>query len=146
MNNRSSIHFCIAASAFLALNALAFAAAQQSPQGQYHLSYAPLPQNAPSTGSLATYSPIKFVDGKTIQLRGDDGVPYIFMLTPETVYCQGSNKVSDWTFLKNVPKKVSITVVTTDETNLKAVVIWDQPPSITTTDGQLSFSLPPMCK
>lgn len=131
----------------LALSAIAFAAVQQNPQGQYHLSYSPVTHaGSPSTGSLATYSPIRSIDGRTIELRGEDGVAYLFALTAETIYCQGDVKVSDWKYLRSVPKKTSVTVLTTDEVNLKAIVIWDQAPSITTQNGQIDFALPPMCR
>ncbi len=147
MNNRSAFQFCVAGAAVLALSAIALAATQLNPQGQFHLSYSPVTlRGASSTGSMATYSPIKSIDGKTIQLRGEDGVVYIFALTADTIFCQGSNKVSDWTYLKSVPKKASVTVLTTDAVNMKAVVVWDKEPSITTEDGHIDFALPPMCK
>ncbi|MFZ1085350.1 MAG: hypothetical protein WAN35_10325 [Terracidiphilus sp.] len=147
MHNRPGIHFCIASAAILALGAIAFAAVLENPQGQYHLAYSPLGQfGTTSTGSLATYSPIKSVDGRTIQLRGDDGVTYAFTLTADTVYCQGGLRVSDWTYLKTVPRKHSVTVLTVDDVNLKAIVIWDKAPSIDTSGGRLNFTLPPMCK
>jgi len=147
MNKRSGIQSCITGAAVLALSVLAFAAAQQNPQGQYRLSYTPVALNgAQSTKSLATYSPIKSIDGKTIQLRGDDGVVYVFALTADTIYCQGGTKVSDWSYLKSVPKKTTVTVLTTDEANLKAVIVWDNGPAITTLNGKMDFALPPMCK
>jgi hypothetical protein len=92
---------------FLALSAIAFAAAQQNPQGQYRLSLFAVGATggSSSAGSLATYSPIKSIDSRTIQLRGEDGVVYIFALTAQTIYCQGDAKVADWTYLKSVPKK-----------------------------------------
>jgi hypothetical protein len=143
MNDR----FRVSILAFLALIVIAIASAQQNPQGQYRLSRLQLAQSGlPTTESLATYSPIKFIDGKTIQLRGSDGVVYLFALSESTVYCRGGNKVSDWTYLKSVPKKASITVLTTDEVNLKAVIVWDHEPTISMVDGHIVFALPPMCK
>jgi hypothetical protein len=147
MNNRSGIQFCIAGAAVLALSAIAFAAAQQNPQGQYHLSYFPLAQSgASSTGSLATYDPIKSIDGRTIQLRGEDGVTFTFTLSAETIFCQGDTRVSDWTYLKSVSKKSSVTVLTADAVNLTALVIWDKAPTINTDSGRIDFTLPPMCR
>jgi hypothetical protein len=147
MSNQYGIQFCVAGAAILALSAIAFAAAQQNPQGQYHLSYSPLGlSSSPSAGSLATYSPIKSVDGKTIQLRGEDGIVYILTLTQDTIYCQGGTKASNWTYLKSVPKKASVTVLTTDTVNQTAQVIWDKEPTISTVNGQIDFALPPMCK
>jgi hypothetical protein len=147
MNNRSGIQLCIAGAAILALSAIAFAAAIKNPQGQYQLSYSPVAiSGAPATGSLATYSPIKSVDRDEIQLRGDDGVVYTFLLSADTIYCQSNTRAADWTYLKSVPKKTSVTVLTVDSVNLKAIVIWDQPPTITDDKGQFDFTLPPMCK
>jgi hypothetical protein len=147
MNNRIGIQFCIAGAAILALSAIAFAAAQQNPQGQYHLSYMPLALNGSSTaGSLVTYSPIKSVDSRAIQLRGDDGVTYAFTLSPDTIFCQGDVKVADWSYLKSVPKKTSVTVLTADAVNLTALVIWDKAPTIDTDSGRIDFTLPPMCR
>jgi hypothetical protein len=147
MNNRIGIQFCIAGAATLALSAIAFAAALQNPQGQYHLSYSPVAQiGAPSTGSLATYSPIKSVDPKTIQLRGEDGVVYTFTLTADTIFCEGGMKVNNWTYLKSLPKKTSVTVLTADSVDMKALVVWDQAPTISSAGGRIDFSLPPMCR
>ena len=147
MNNRSCIQLCIAGAAVLALSAIAFAAAQQNPQGQYHLSYSPVAKGGVvSTGSLATYSPIKSVNREEIQLRGDDGVVYTFLLNADTIFCQGSTRVSDWTYLKAVPKKTSITILTTDIVNLRAMIVWDKQPAISVENGQIAFALPPMCK
>ena len=147
MNNRYGIQFCIVGAAVLVLSAIAFAAAQQNPQGQYQLPYSPLPQTGTeSKGSLATYSPIKSIDGRTIQLRGDDGIVYVFALTADTIYCQGGTRVYDWNYLKNVPKKASVTVLTVDEVNMKAMIVWNKEPSISTEKGQIVFALPPMCK
>ena len=147
MNSLSAFHFCIAGAAVMTLSTIAFAAAQQNPQGQFHLSYSPVPSSVPAShGSMVTYSPIKYADGKTIQLRGEDGVVYVFSLSPDTIFCHGETKVNDWTYLKSVPKKSSITVLTMDEANIKASVVWDKEPTITTEKGQIVFALPPMCR
>ncbi|MGA9072362.1 MAG: hypothetical protein WB424_19030 [Terracidiphilus sp.] len=147
MNNRLAVECWSAGVAILALSALAFGAAQQNPQGQYHLSYSPLALDSTlSTESLATYAPIKSIDGKTIQLRSQDGITYIFTLTAETIYCNGESKVSDWGYLKNVPKKASITVLSPDVLNPTALIVWDKEPSISTANGQIDFALPPLCK
>jgi hypothetical protein len=147
MNIRSGILFCIAGAFTLALSVFAFASAQEDPQGQYRLSYSPVAlSDASSAKTLATYSPIKSVDGKTIQLRGEDGVVYVFALTLDTLYCHGGTKVSDWTYLKNVSKKASVTVLTEDGTNMTALVVWDKAPMISIDNGQIDFTLPPMCK
>lgn len=148
MNSRTGTRFRIACMAVvLAMSAIAFAAATQSLQGQYLFIYPPLTQSdALSRGLLATYSPIKAIDGKTIQLRGDDGTVYIFTLTADTIFCQGETKVSDWSYLKSVPKKASVTVLTKDASDRMAIVVWDKEPSLTREDGHTEFSLPPMCK
>jgi hypothetical protein len=147
MNNRPGILFGFMGAAVLALSAITFAAAPKNPQGQYHFLYPPFTQsNALSKGSLATYSPIKSIDGKTIQLRGEDGVVYIFTLTADTIYCQGGNRVSDWSFLKSVPKRASVTVLTSDAVDRAAIVIWDQAPTISTDNGEFDLALPPICK
>lgn len=145
--NHHSIQYCIAGAAVLALSAFALGAVQQNPQGQYQLSYSPLdPDSTASSESMATYAPIKSIDGKSIQLRGDDGITYIFTLTADTIYCEGDSKVSDWTYLKKVPKKSSVTVLTPGMLNATALVIWDKAPTIANTGGQIEFTLPPLCK
>jgi hypothetical protein len=142
------VRFGISILAILALIVTVVAAAQQNSQGQYRLSRSQLALSgiASSSGSLATYSPIKRIDSNTIQLRSDDGSVYLFALTGDTIYCQGGNKVSDWSFLMRLPKKVSVTVLTTDEANMKAAIIWDHPPKISVENGQFIFTLPPVCK
>jgi hypothetical protein len=99
-----------------------------------------------SQGGLATYSPIKAIDGEMIQLRSDDGILYTFTLGAETVYCQGNKRVSDWTYLKRAGKKHSITVITNSDADTKALVVWDRGPSISSPKGMLVFDLPPMCQ
>ncbi|MGA9072363.1 MAG: hypothetical protein WB424_19035 [Terracidiphilus sp.] len=147
MNNRSGILFCITGAFALALSVFAFAAAQEDPQGQYSLSYSPVTlSSADSTRTVATYSPIKSINGRTIQLRGEDGVVYTFTLTTDTIYCQDTTKVSDWSYLKNVPKKSSVTVLTEEGTNPAALVVWDKAPTISIKNGQIDFSLPPLCR
>ncbi len=116
-------------------------------QGQYHLPYSPFVlQDSKPIGGLATYYPIKSIDGETIRLRGDDGTIYTFKLDAGTIYCQGDQKVADWTFLKSIGKKQTVTVMTNDDDSQKALVIWDRPPSVSNTNGGFKFALPPMCK
>jgi hypothetical protein len=116
-------------------------------QGQYHLKYLPFSLATLKNGdALATYSPVSSVDGLTLQLRDDDGVVYTFTLDSETVYCQGDNRVANWTYLRTLKKKNTVTVLTKGYEDTKALVVWDKPPSITTTSGPLVFTLPPMCK
>jgi hypothetical protein len=81
-----------------------------------------------------------------IQLRGDDGQVYSFNLDAATVYCQGDKKVSDWTYLKKIGKKTTVTVLTNDDAKFKALVVWDQAPVMSDSSGSLIFTLPPMCK
>jgi hypothetical protein len=97
-------------------------------------------------GGLATYSPIKSIDGETLQLRSSDGEMFTFMLNAQTVYCQGDQKVFDWTYLKKIGKKISITVLTNNDSDMRALVVWDRGPSITMPHGSIVFALPPMCK
>ena len=132
---------------FLLLLALSVSSPAIAQQWQYHVANTPfaLP-GMTSHGGLATYSPIKEINGEMIQLRSDDGVVYTFALSAQTVYCQGDKKVSDWTYLKNVKKKRSITVMTNSDKDTKALVIWDRGPSISTLDGLLVFDLPPVCQ
>jgi len=147
MSYRFGIRFCTAGAAILALSAIVFAASQHNSQGQYHLSYSPLAlDSTQATESLATYAPIKSIDGKTIQLRSDDGITYIFTLTADTIYCKGGTKASNWTYLKSLPKKATITVLSPDVLNSTALVIWDKEPTISTADGKIDFALPPLCK
>jgi hypothetical protein len=147
MNNRSSIHFRIIGVAILTLSAVVSAADKENTQGQYHFVYSPFADtSALSTGNLATYSPIKTIDGKTIKLRSNDGVVYIFTLTADTIYCQGGAKVSDWSYLKSVQKRTSVTVLSSGALNPAALVIWDTGPTISTANNQFDIALPPMCK
>lgn len=144
MMSRFSVlpHLCFPA--LLALS-LAFPAIAQ--QGQYHLNYTPVPRpGINSTGSLATYAPIFEVYREMIQLRGDDGQVFSFNVDANTVFCSGEMRVTDWTYLKSVKKKKSVTVLTLDEDSTKAAVVWDQPPSISISDGRIVFALPAMCK
>ncbi|MGA2887168.1 MAG: hypothetical protein ABSE51_03900 [Terracidiphilus sp.] len=128
----------------IALSVVMPAVAQQ---GQYYASYVrfTLP-GMKSRGVLATYSPIVAIDGQTIQLRSDDGSRFTFTLDADTVYCQGEIKVSDWAFLKNMGKKTSVTVMTNDDTDKKALVVWDRGPSLSMQKGAIIFDFPPMCK
>lgn len=141
---RFSNLFCSVIMLLLALSAVSPAMAQQ---GQYHLNYLPFSlATLKAGGALATYSPINSVDGQTLLLRDDDGIVYTFTLDSETVYCQGDNRVANWVYLRTLKKKTTVTVLTKDDENTKALVVWDKPPSITTTSGPLVFTLPPMCK
>ena len=132
---------------FLALLALSSALPAMAQQGQYHLSNIPFTHpgmNSPR--GLATYSPIFTVYREMIQLRGEDGQVFSFNLNANTVFCAGSLRVTDWTYLKSVKKKNSVTVLTLDDDRTKAAVIWDQAPSISMSNGKVVFALPPMCK
>jgi len=116
-------------------------------QGQYKLSALPFTlDGVTSSGGLATYSPIKMVNGETIQLKDDDGNAFTFTLSADTIFCQGETKVSDWTYLKKVLKKASVTILTVDFADKRALVIWDQAPKISKVDKEVVFDLPPMCK
>jgi hypothetical protein len=128
----------------LALSASSSAIAQQ---GQYYIANLlfKLP-GMTSSGGLATYSPIKTIDDALIQLRSEDGRVYPFMLSKDTVYCQGDKKVLNWIYLKKIGKKHSVTVLTNNDADRKALVIWDQGPSISSSDKLFVFTLPPMCR
>jgi hypothetical protein len=141
---RFSNLFCSAITLILALSVVSQAMAQQ---GQYHLKYIPFSlATLKGGGGLATYSRVNAVDGQTLQLRADDGVVYTFTLDSETVYCQGDNRAANWVYLRTLKKKTTVTVLTRDNANMKALVVWDKPPSISTSSGSLVFTLPPMCK
>ena len=141
---RFSNLFCSVIMLLLALSAVSPAMAQQ---GQYHLSNVPFSlATLKAGGGLATYSPISSVDGQTLLLREDDGIVFTFTLDSETIYCQGDNRVANWVYLRTLKKKTTVTVLTKDDTNMKALVVWDKPPSISTSSGPLVFTLPPMCK
>lgn len=129
-----------------ALLALGAALPLVAQQGQYHMNNSPFSTPDKPFGATATYSPIKKVDSETLCLRDNDGNMYTFTLAPDTVFCQGGVKVSDWTYLKAIGKKTSVTVLTNDGADKNVVVIWDKPPSITAVNGTIVFALPPMCK
>jgi hypothetical protein len=136
--------FCSAVTLILALSAVSQAMAQQ---GQYHLKYVPFSlATLKARGGLVTYSPVNAVDGQKLQLREDDGIVYTFTLDSDTVYCQGDNRVANWVYLRTLKKKTTVTVLTKDDTNTKALVVWDKAPSISTSSGSLVFTLPPTCK
>jgi hypothetical protein len=99
-----------------------------------------------SDGGYATYAPVKTIDGQTLQLRTDDHILFTFILTPNTVYCMGDMRVTDWSYLAKVGKKASVTVLTNDDTDRKALIIWDKGPSISVANNNFVFALPPMCK
>jgi hypothetical protein len=116
-------------------------------QGQYHLNYVPFSlATLKAGGGLATYSPISLVDGQTLLLREDDGVEFTFTLGSETIYCQGDKRVENWVYLRTLKKKTTVTVLTKDNEDTKALVVWDRAPSISMSSGPLVFTLPPMCK
>ena len=128
----------------LALSTVSPAMAQQ---GQYHLSNVPFSlATLKAGGGLATYSPISLVDGQTLLLREDDGVEFTFTLGSETIYCQGDKRVENWVYLRTLKKKTTVTVLTKDNEDTKALVVWDRAPSISMSSGPLVFTLPPMCK
>lgn len=136
--------YCLIFSFVLALSAVTTARAQQ---GQYHVNYVPFElANFNPAGGLATYAPIREVDGETLSLRSDDGTVYTFTLDAKTVFCHGATKESDWSFLKKVRRKDSITVLTNDGTGTTALVVWDRPPSLSMSKGSFVFALPEMCK
>jgi|WetSurMetagenome_2_1015567.scaffolds.fasta_scaffold149686_2 hypothetical protein len=99
-----------------------------------------------ASGALVTYSPIKAIDGETIRLRSEEGKVYTFKLSAETVYCQGKKRVPDWIYLMKIGKKKSVTVLTNSDTDNKVLVVWDQGPSISTSEGTFTFALPAMCQ
>jgi hypothetical protein len=128
----------------LAVSATSPAIAQQ---GQYAFDYAPfkLP-GMTSLGGLATYAPIKSVDAQKIELRSDDGTMFTFTLGARTVFCRGNRRVSDWTYLKRLGKRTTVTVMTNSDADSEVLVIWDRGPSISASHGPVEFSLPPMCQ
>jgi hypothetical protein len=132
---------------FLLLLAFGASSPAIAQQGQYFVTNPlfTLP-GMTSPGALATYSPLKSIDDETIQLRSEEGTLYIFTLSAETIYCQGDRRVPDWTYLRRAGKKHSITVLTASDTDKKALVVWDRAPSISSLNGSLAFTLPPMCK
>jgi hypothetical protein len=141
---RFSNLFCSVITLLLALSAVSPAMAQQ---GQYHLNYVPFSlATLKAGGGLATYSPISLVDGQTLLLREDDGVEFTFTLGSETIYCQGDKRVENWVYLRTLKKKTTVTVLTKDNEDTKALVVWDRAPSISMSSGPLVFTLPPMCK
>ena len=141
---RFSNLFCSVITLLLALSAVSPAMAQQ---GQYHLNYVPFSlATLKAGGGLATYSPISLVDGQTLLLREDDGIVFTFTLDSETIYCQGDKRVENWVYLRTLKKKTTVTVLTKDNEDTKALVVWDRAPSISMSSGPLVFTLPPMCK
>jgi TonB family protein len=117
-------------------------------QGSIYITYAPfrLPTMT-DQGGLITFSPLDTIDGKTIQLRGDDGKTSAFTLNAKTIYCQGNKEAEDWTYLKNMSgRKTLITVMTNQGAN-DALVVWDQGPKrIHGSDPFANFDFPMMCK
>jgi hypothetical protein len=138
---------CICRACLLFLLALIAVSPTIAQQGQYKLNNLPFSLSGmTSQGGIATYSPIKTVTGESILLKDDDGNVFTFTLDANTVFCQGDTKVSDWSYLKKVLKKASVTVLTNDFTDKKALVIWDRAPKISKVDKEIVFDLPPMCK
>jgi hypothetical protein len=136
--------YCLFLFFLMALIAVAPARAQQ---GQYHVNYAPFHlATMKSDGGVATYYPLKAITGDLLQLRDEDGSVFTFTLDADTVFCMGSSKVSDWTYLRKLGKKATITVLTNDFTDKKALVVWDRGPSISSSGGSTVFALPPICK
>jgi hypothetical protein len=116
-------------------------------QGQFHVLYLPFHlARLKSTDGLATYAPISYIDRATIQLREDDGTRFSFTLDENTIFCQGGIRVPDWTYLKKANKKLIITVLTNDDKDSTALVVWDRGPTFSSTDGDLEFNFPPLCK
>lgn len=143
MKGQSSVAYHFIVPALLALGAVLPLLAQQ---GQYHMNNSPLSTPDKPMGATATYAPIKQVDGETLRLRDNDGNVYTFTLAADTIYCQGGIKVSDWSYLKAIGKKSIVTVLANDDSDKKAVVIWDQAPAVSVVDHAIVFDLPPMCK
>jgi hypothetical protein len=131
---------------FLILAAFGSVSLATAQQGQYYVSDAPfnLPGLNPHAG-LLSYAPIKSIDGQKIVLKGDDRQAFTFTLDPETTFCEGGRKTSDWTYLKRAGKK-TITVMTRNDAEHKAIVVWDQAPSISSSNGVVLVSVPPLCK
>jgi hypothetical protein len=131
-------------SLLLALGAASPAIAQQ---GQYRLAYLPftLP-NSSSEKGVATYSELYTIDNDSIHMRTDEGDRFNFKLGPNTIFCQGSIKVADGSFLKTFKKKPTITVLTSSYQDTNALVVWDRGPQLSISTGISSFALPPLCK
>jgi TonB family protein len=133
---------------FVLLTAFSAVSPAMAQQGNIHITYAPfLLPNMTERGGVATFSPIDTIDGKTIQLRSDDGRTFTFELNPKTVYCQGSKEAIDWTYLKKmIGQKTSITVMTNEGVDY-ALVVWDQAPkTIKGPDVFPNFAFPAICK
>lgn len=143
MGHFSSL-YCLILSFVLALSVVTTAHAQQ---GQYHVNYVPFDlAGLNPQGGLATYAPIRDVDDHTITLRSDDGTTFTFTLDAKTVFCHGDTREPDWTYLKHVRKKESVTILTNDGSGQTALVVWDQPPSLSMSKGSFVFALPEMCR
>jgi hypothetical protein len=130
------------------LTAVSAVSPAMAQQGSMHITYAPF--DLPSMterGGVATFSPIDTIDGKTIQLRSDDGKTFTFALNAKTVYCQGNKKAMNWTYLKKmIGQKTSITVMTNQGVDY-ALVVWDQGPKTTKGSGVFpNLDFPAMCK
>ena len=91
------------------------------------------------------------MDGKMIQLISSDGKTFSFKIDTHTIYCKGEKKVADWGYLKEKIGKEDIVTLKLSKDNKKALVVWDQGPSMVSslssqTSGSMSFGFPPMCK
>jgi len=116
----------------VALGAVSFAMAQNGPDNMVSLA-------------------IKAIDGNTIQLGSDYGKTYTFTLDAKTVYCQGVNKASDWTYLKEKIGEEATVTVKLAKDHKRVLVVWDQAPSIvfslgSPTSGSESYGFPDMCR
>jgi len=116
----------------ISLRAVSFAMAQNGPDNMVALE-------------------IKAIDGNTIQLQSGDGKTHTFTLDAKTVYCQGVNKASDWTYLKEKIEKEATVTVKLAKDHKRALVVWDQAPAIafllsSPTSGGESYGFPHMCR
>ncbi len=134
--------------AFALATTLSAVPSTMAQQGSIYLTYAPfkLPTMT-DQGGLITFSPLDTIDGKTIQLRSDDGKTSAFTLNAKTIYCQGSKEAQDWTYLKNMSGHKTLITVMTNEGANDALVVWDQGPKlIHGSDPFSNFDFPVMCK
>jgi len=105
-------------------------------------------QNGPD--NMVSFA-IKAIDGNTIQLRSGEGKTYTFTLDAKTVYCQGVNRASDWTYLKEKIGEEATVTVKLAKDHKRALVVWDQAPAIvfslgSPTSGSESYGFPDMCR
>jgi hypothetical protein len=129
---RQFSNLCRSSLLLIALGAVLFAMAQNGPDNMVALE-------------------ITAIDGNTIQLRSGDGKMHTFTLDAKTVYCQGVNKASDWTYLKEKIGEEATVTVKLAKGHKRALVVWDQTPSIafslsSPTGGSESYAFPDMCR